>query len=247
VILAAKKIIPEFCLFRTCSGCESVRLARTFLNLEGQIQEKTNRMASEITSHLPAPKAANPAPLGLAGFGLTTVVLSCVNAGILPPEAAAVRRSSGLRLRRSRSIIAGILEFKTGNTFGMVAFTSYGLFWWWFAFLKWTIGAGWLKAPPASAVAVTLLMWGIFTFLMWIVTFRLNKAVWSIFLLLWITFFLLAAGDFGYTIGSLSCTKIGGCFGLLTGIDALLVAFIEIFNATAGREAIPLGHPFIRS
>jgi hypothetical protein len=222
-------------------------LARKFLSLKKQIPEKTDRMASEITSHSAAPKAANPAPLGLAGFGLTTVVLSCVNAGILPPEAAAVVVPLAFAYGGVAQIIAGILEFKTGNTFGMVAFTSFGLFWWWFALLKWTIGAGWLKAPPASAVAIMLLMWGIFTFLMWIVAFRLNKAVWSIFLLLWITFFLLAAGDFGCTIGNLSYTKIGGYFGLLTGIDALLVAFIEILNATAGREAIPLGHPFIHS
>lgn len=136
---------------------------------------------------------------------------------------------------------------KTGNTFGMVAFTSYGLFWWWFALLKWTIGAGWLQAPPASAVAVTLLMWGVFTFLLWIVTFRLSKAVWSIFLLLSITFFFLAGGDFSYVIGSLSCGKISGWFGLLTGIDALIVAFVELLNATAGRVVISLGQPILRS
>jgi hypothetical protein len=192
-------------------------------------------------------KAANPAPLGLAGFGLTTVVLSCVNAAILPPEAAAAVVPLAFAYGGIAQIIAGILEFKTGNTFGMVAFTSYGLFWWWFAFLKWTIGAGWMKAPPSSGVAVTLLMWGLFTLLLWIVSFRLSKGVWSIFLLLWITFFFLAGGDFGYFIGSLSCTKIGGYLGLLTGIDALLVAFIEILNITAGRTVISLGDPFIRS
>jgi succinate-acetate transporter protein len=124
----------------------------------------------------------------------------------------------------------------------MVAFTSYGLFWWWFALMQWTVGAGWLKPPPASGVATVLLMWGVLTFLLWIVTFRASKAVWSIFLLLWITFFLLAAGDFGY-----GRPKLGGYFGLLTGIDALLVAFIEILNATANRTVIPLGEPFIRS
>jgi hypothetical protein len=198
---------------------------------------------SQIPVSAPAIKTANPAPLGLAGFGLTTVVLSCVNAGILPPEAAAVVVPLAFAFGGIAQIIAGVLEFKTGNTFGMVAFTSYGLFWWWFAFLRWTIGAGWLKVPPASAVAVTLLMWGIFTLLLWIVTFRLNKAVWSIFLLLWITFFLLAAGDSGYV----ALTRIGGYFGLLTGIDALLVAFIEILNATAGREVISLGTPLIRN
>ena len=87
-----------------------------------------------------------------------------------------------------------------------------------------------------------LLMWGVFTFLMWIVTFRLSKGVWSIFLLLSITFFLLAAGDFGYP----NCGKLGGFVGLLTGIDALLVAFIEVLNATAGRIVISLGRPLIQ-
>ena len=194
-----------------------------------------------------ASKVANPAPLGLAGFGLTTVALSCVNSGLLPPEAVAAVVPLAFAYGGIAQLIAGVLEFKAGNTFGMVAFTSYGLFWWWFAFMKWTIGAGWLKAPPASAVALTLLMWGVFTFLLWIVTFRLSKGVWSIFFLLWVTFFFLAGGDFGYLIGSLSCTRIGGYLGLLTGIDALLVAFIEVLNAAAGRVVISLGSPFIRS
>jgi succinate-acetate transporter protein len=188
------------------------------------------------------PKIANPAPLGLAGFGLTTCVLSAINAGLLPHEAVAVVVPLAFAYGGVAQIIAGILEFRTGNTFGMVAFTSYGLFWWWFAFLQWTVGAGWLKPAPASGVATVLLMWGIFTFLLWIVTFRASKAVFSIFLLLWITFFLLAAGDFGYGTG-----QLGGYFGLLTGADALLVAFIEVLNATAGRTVIPLGDPLIRS
>jgi len=197
-------------------------------------------MADNIVPTLP--KLANPGPLGLAGFGLTTIVLSCVNAGLLPPEAGAVVVPLAFAYGGVAQIIAGILEFKTGNTFGMVAFTSYGLFWWWFALLKWTIGAGWLKAPPASAVAVTLLAWGIFTFLLWIVTFRTSKAVFSIFLLLWITFFLLAAGDFGNP----SIGHLGGYFGLITGVDALLVAFIEVLNATSGRVVIPLGAPILK-
>ena len=185
-------------------------------------------------------KIANPGPLGLLGFGLTTCVLSSINAGLLPPEAGAVVVPLAFAYGGIAQIIAGVLEFKVGNTFGMVAFTSYGLFWWWFALLKWTVGAGWLKAPPASAVAVTLLMWGVLTFLLWIVTFRLNKAVFSIFLLLWITFFLLAAGDFGYATG-----KLGGYFGLITGIDAMLVAFLEVLNAVAGKVVVPLGDPII--
>jgi succinate-acetate transporter protein len=204
-------------------------------------------MENEIASPKPAFKGANPGPLGLAGFGLTTVVLSCVNAGILPPDAVATVVPLAFAYGGVAQLIAGVLEFKAGNTFGMVAFTSYGLFWWWFAFMKWTVGAGWLQAPPATGVAVTLLMWGLLTFLLWIVSFRLSKAVWSIFLLLWITFLFLAWGDFGYIIGSVKCGVIGGYFGLLTGIDALLVAFIEVLNSTAGRTVVSTGEPFIRS
>ena len=187
-------------------------------------------------------KLANPAPLGLAAFGLTTIVLSAINAGLIPHEAVPAVVPLAFAYGGLAQIIAGILEFRTGNTFGMVAFTSYGCFWWWFAFLQWTIGAGWLKAPPASAGGTVLLVWGIFTLLMWIVSFRLNKAVFSIFLLLWITFFLLAAGDFGYGTGT-----AGGYLGLLTGLDALIVAILEVLNAVAGREVVSLGTPIIQS
>jgi succinate-acetate transporter protein len=185
-------------------------------------------------------KLANPGPLGLFGFGLTTIVLSAINAGLLPHEAVAVVVPLAFAYGGVAQLIAGVFEFRSGNTFGMVAFTSFGLFWWWFALLQWTLGAGWLKPPPASGVATVLLCWGIFTFLLWIVTFRLSKAVFSIFLLLWITFFLLAAGDFGY-----GTSKLGGYLGLLTGIDAMLVAFIEVLNSTANRTVIPLGSPIL--
>jgi len=185
-------------------------------------------------------KPANPGPLGLFGFGLTTIVLSAINAGLLPHEAVAAVVPLAFAFGGIAQLIAGIFELRLGNTFGGVAFTSFGLFWWWFALLQWTIGAGWLKPPPPAAAATVLLLWGFFTLLLWIVTFRLNKGVWSIFLLLTITFFLLSAGDFGYATG-----KLGGYLGLLTGIDAMLVAFIELLNATAGRTVIPLGAPIL--
>jgi succinate-acetate transporter protein len=88
-------------------------------------------------------------------------------------------------------------------------------------------------------------MWGVLTFLLWIVAFRTNKAVWSIFLLLWITFFLLAAGDAGLSTASIHYATIGGYFGLATGLDALLVAFIEVLNITAGRTVVGLGKPLV--
>src|ERR1700712_2134397 len=105
-------------------------------------------------------KVANPGPLGLFGFGLTTCVLSAINAGLLPHEAVAAVVPLAFAFGGIAQIIAGILEFRVGNTFGMVAFTSYGSFWWWFALLNWTIGAGWLKGPPAAAVGTVLLLWG---------------------------------------------------------------------------------------
>src|SRR5580692_9592928 len=163
----------------------------------------------------PAPTPANPAPLGLAGFGLTTVVLSSINAGLLPgdtPNLIAVVVPLAFAFGGVGQIIAGVLEYKNNNTFGTVAFTSYGLFWWWWAFLQWTAGAGWIKPPAGNAVGLTLLMWGVFTLYMWIPTFRINVALWSIFGLLWITFFLLAGADFGMGAG---WRTAGGWLGLL--------------------------------
>ena len=189
------------------------------------------------------PKVANPAPLGLAGFGLTTVVLSSINAGLLPKEAIPAVVPLAFAYGGVAQIIAGILEFRNNNTFGTVAFTSYGLFWWWYAFLLWTVGAGWIKPPAPAGVGITLLMWGVFTLYMWIATFRTNLAVWTVFLLLWITFFLLAAGD----LGLLSSGHLGGWVGLLTGIAALYASFAEVTNATFGRDVIPLGSPILKA
>jgi hypothetical protein len=189
---------------------------------------------------------ANPAPLGLAGFGLTTVVLSSINAGILKgdaPTLLAVVVPLAFAYGGVAQIIAGVLEFKNGNTFGTVAFTSYGLFWWWYCLLLWTVGAGWIKPPAANAVGVTLLMWGIFTFLMWIATFRANFTLWTIFLLLWITFFLLAGGDLGMGAG---WHTAGGWVGVVTGADALYLAFAEVTNGTFKRTLVPVGGPILK-
>jgi hypothetical protein len=188
---------------------------------------------------------ANPAPLGLAGFGLTTVVLSSINAGLLTgdgPTLIAVVVPLAFAYGGVGQIIAGILEYKNGNTFGTVAFTSFGLFWWWFAFLQWTAGAGWIKPPAGHAVGLTLLLWGVFTLYMWIPSFRLSRCLWSVFLFLWITFFLLAGGDLGMGPG---WRVAGGWLGLLTGLDALYLSFAEVTNATAKRTVLPVGRPIL--
>ena len=117
------------------------------------------------------PKMANPGPLGLAGFGLTTVVLSSINAGLLPPEAVPVVVPLAFAYGGVAQLIAGVLEFRPATPSGWspsppTACSGGGS-----PCCNWTIGAGWLKAPPASAVGVTLFMWGVFTLLLWIVSF----------------------------------------------------------------------------
>jgi uncharacterized protein len=189
-------------------------------------------------------KAANPAPLGLACFGVTTVALSAVNAGLLPAEALPVVVPLAFSFGGLAQIIAGILEFRNGNTFGMTAFTAYGAFWWWYAFLLWTIGAGWIKPPHPYGVGFVLLLWGVFTLYMWIPTFRLNLTLWGIFLLLWITFFVLAGGDLG--MGA-PWHVAGGYLGLATGLVALYLSFAEITNETFGRTIIVVGKPILKS
>ncbi len=188
------------------------------------------------------PKFANPAPLGLAAFGVTTIVLSSINAALLPADALAAVVPLAFAFGGVAQVITGVLEFKNGNTFGTVAFTAYGAFWLWYSMLVWTVGAGWIKAPSTTGIAATLLMWGIFTFYLWICTFKSNKGIFATFLLLWLTFLVLAAADFGWGAGK----KLGGILGLFTGGIALYVSFAEIFNATFDREAIPLGRPFVR-
>jgi uncharacterized protein len=197
------------------------------------------KLALEAPTTLP--KVANPAPLGLAAFGVTTVVLSSINAGLLPPEATAAVVPLAFAFGGLAQLITGVLEYANGNTFGTVAFTAYGAFWLWYSTLVWSIGAGWLKPPAASGVATALLMWGVFTLYMWVATFKANKGIFTTFLCLWITFFLLAAGDFGWAPGK----KLGGILGLVTGAVALYVSFAEVVNTTFGTEAIPLGRPMV--
>lgn len=188
-----------------------------------------------------APKMANPAPLGLVGFGLTTVILSLVNAGVLPPGGEQVVIPLAFAYGGLIQMIAGILEFRTGNTFGTVAFLSYGAFWWWFALLVLLGGHGILDLSQAgSTIGVALIGWGVFTLYMWIATFRLSKALWWIFLTLWITFFLLG---FGALFGKSEMHVAGGWLGLVCGLLAMYTSFALVTNATFGKTVIPVGAP----
>lgn len=182
---------------------------------------------------------ANPGPLGLVGFGLTTVLLSLINAHILPSGGEAVVIPLALAYGGLIQLIAGLLEFRTGNTFAMVAFLSYGAFWWWFGILLLLSGNGLLDISSAGpTIGVALLLWGVFTFYMWIATFRLNRALWLVFLTLWITFALLGVGD---AFGAAAIGMMGGYMGILCGGLAMYTSFAEVTNATFGRPVVPVG------
>src|SRR3982750_2789420 len=157
--------------------------------------------------------AANPAALGLVGFGLTTVLLSSINAGLLPLGGEGVVIPMALAYGGLIQIIAGLLEFKLGNTFGITAFLSYGAFWWWFAFLLLFAHNQWIDISGAGpTIGVALLLWGVLTLYLWISTFRLPRILFAIFLTLWITFGLLAMGAI---MKAPELTHAGGWLGLL--------------------------------
>ncbi|MGH8372411.1 MAG: acetate uptake transporter [Gammaproteobacteria bacterium] len=181
----------------------------------------------------------NPAPLGLIGFGLTTVVLSLINAGVLPHEGESVVIPLALAFGGLIQMIAGTLEFKTGNTFGMTAFLSYGAFWWWFALMLAFNNTGVISLKGAeSTIAATLIAWGVFTMYMWVGTFKLNRALWLVFLTLWITFYLLG---FGMLFQTPWLSHAGGWMGLICGALAIYTSFALVTNATWGKAVLPVG------
>ncbi len=182
-----------------------------------------------------APKEANPAPLGLAGFALTTFMLMLIRTGLVSGSSAAIVVALALAYGGAGQVIAGWWDFKNGNTFGGVAFTSYGLFWWSFALFV-ILFQG---KDAGNEVAWYLLMWGVFTFYMWIATLRGARPVMIVFLLLWITFVLLAAGVFRGDADGSGLTLIGGYAGLLTAIAAFYASARGVINEAFGREVLP--------
>jgi len=183
---------------------------------------------------------ANPAPLGLMGFGLTTLVLSFVNANIVGggPASFPIVLGMALAFGGAAQLLAGMWEFRTGNTFGAVAFTSFGAFWISFFFLVSFNVAELPKTEVLSALGLYLWMWGIFTGLLFLCTFASPKALSLLFLLLTITFILLGIGNSGNTSGMIHA---GGYFGIATGAVALYIATADIMQAVYKRSVLPVG------
>jgi len=188
---------------------------------------------------------ANPAALGLVGFGLTTVLLSLINAGVLPKGGEGVVIPLAFAYGGLIQLIAGVLEFRVGNTFGMTAFLSYGAFWWWFSLMLILSKLGAIDISQAGpTIGVALLLWGVLTLYLWIGSFRLPKIIFLIFLTLWVTFLLLGMGA---VQGSAGLSTAGGWLGLVCGCLAMYGSFALVTNATWGRAVIPVGDtPFLK-
>jgi len=180
--------------------------------------------------------SANPAPIGLLGFGMTTVLLNIHNAGFI--ELGSMILGMGIFYGGLAQVIAGIMEWKKGNTFASTAFTSYGFFWLSLVGLLVMPKAGWWdKAPESAEIATYLLMWGIFTFVMFIASLKLSRSLQFIFGSLTILFFLLAIGD--YT-GSSMLKTIAGYEGIICGGSAIYTGLAQVLNEVYKRKVLPL-------
>ncbi|HVC38750.1 MAG TPA: acetate uptake transporter [Candidatus Dormibacteraeota bacterium] len=190
------------------------------------------------TAEAPNP-IADPAPLGLAGFGLTTLMLSFINANIIGGGAVLAVLPMAAAYGGTAQLLAGMWAFRRGNTFAATAFTSYGAFWWSYYLLV----AVWLKGVPAAdvgpIVGLYLFAWGIFTLYMFIASLHGTRAVQVVFILLAATFLLLAIGAWDWFTAGTTLTHIGGYVGILTAIAALYTSFADVLNATARRVILP--------
>jgi len=184
-------------------------------------------------------KLANPAPLGLLGFGMTTVLLNLHNSGLYPLGSMIL--AMGLVYGGLAQVIAGSMEFKKGNTFGTLAFSSYGLFWWSLVILlllpNFTLLSPSVTAPGDTAMAAYFIMWGLFTLFLFAGTLKKANALKFVFASLVVLFFLLAA----YRLtGNADLLTITGIEGIICGASAIYTGIGEVLNETYDRKVLPL-------
>jgi uncharacterized protein len=182
---------------------------------------------------------ANPAPLGLMGFGMTTVLLNIHNAGFFPVGVMVL--AMGLFYGGMAQVFAGIMEFRKANTFGTTAFTSYGLFWLSLAFIWIFEDLGLMGGESARFLGWYLFMWGLFTAYMFIGTLKLNRALQVVFGTLTILFWLLAIGKWATGDVATVFTRIAGWEGIFCGFSAIYAAAAQVLNEVYGKTVLPLG------
>lgn len=194
------------------------------------------RQAAVMAETIIRDTTANPAPLGLMGFGLTTVLLNLHNAGFISIGGAIL--AMGLFYGGLAQIIAGVMEWKKKNTFGTVAFTSYGFFWISLVALIVMPRFGIADAADRSGMAAYLFVWGLFTVVLFVATLKMNRAIMLVFFALTILFFLLAFAD---ASGSKLLTRIAGYEGIACGLGAIYIGAAQILNEVYGKTVLPLG------
>lgn len=193
-------------------------------------------MADSVSMTAVKDTTANPAPLGLMGFGMTTVLLNFHNAGFY--TLGTMILAMGIFYGGIAQIIAGIMEWKKGNTFGTTAFTSYGLFWLTLVGLLVFPKLGWGAAPAPQALIAYFILWGIFTAIMFFATLGANRALQFVFASLAILFFLLAIGDI---TGNPAIKTFTGWEGIVCGASAIYTALAQVLNEAYGTTVLPLG------
>ncbi len=199
------------------------------------MEKEINQMESEMSNSMKRDSTANPAPLGLMGFGMTTVLLNLHNAGIF--ELGSMILAMGIFYGGVAQVIAGIMEWKKGNTFGTTAFTSYGLFWLSLVALIVMPKMGLTIPANNSAMVAYLLMWGIFTGVLFIGTLKLNRSLQFIFASLTILFFLLALGDI---TNNLIIKQVAGFEGIICGFSAVYTGLAQVLNEVYAKTVLPV-------
>ncbi|HVB04077.1 MAG TPA: acetate uptake transporter [Chitinophagaceae bacterium] len=185
--------------------------------------------------------AANPSPLGLLGFGMTTVLLNLSNTGIFPMNAMIL--AMGICFGGLAQIMAGILEFRKNNTFGLTAFISYGFFWLSLVALIILPKLGWGEAVNPAGMASYLICWGVFTAILWVVSFRISVAVQVVFATLTLLFALLAGAEL---TGRSIIRETAGVEGIVCGCSAIYAGSATLLNEVWGKTILPMGHYRIR-
>jgi hypothetical protein len=226
-------------------GDAASRLRRGVDKEMNQVSEKTAPAAAAAPA-VPQTIAikdqtANPAPLGLLCFALTTILLSMHNAGLFGIDAMIL--AMAVFYGGTAQVFAGVFEWRKNNTFAATAFTSYGFFWLTLAGIIVFPKLGLAERPSEVAMASYLGIWGLLSFVLWIGTFRLNRALQVTFFLLVVAFALLAIGDL---IGSKLLKTIAGWEGIVLGFAAMYTGLAQILNEVYGRVIWPLG-PVIKT
>jgi len=180
---------------------------------------------------------ANPAPLGLLGFAFTTIMLNLCNAGIIDLNASIL--ALGIFYGGLAQVMVGAMEYKNGNSFGTLAFTSYGFFWISLVAI-WTLPTMGLAEPADSATMAWFLgLWGLFTAFLVVGTLKMNRATQMVFGSLMVLFFLLSLAD---ALENADVKTVAGYVGIICGLSAMYSGMGQVLNEVYGKEILPMGN-----